>query len=109
MSRENVEVVRRMLSEFNTSHQLTEAWAPDLVWETGFPGARTTEYHGREGFYEFLEDWFSPYEDWSRSSTTSSTPGEAKWWPYCTRAVASVAPRSGSSCITRFSTRWIAV
>jgi ketosteroid isomerase-like protein len=66
MARENVEIVRRMLIEFNASHQLTEAWAPDLVWEIGYPGAPTTEYHGRKGFYEFLEDWFSPYEEWEQ-------------------------------------------
>jgi ketosteroid isomerase-like protein len=69
MSEANVEIVRRMLIEFNRSQQLTEAWAPDLVWEIpGFPGAPVTgEYHGREGFYEFLEDWLNPWEEWEQA------------------------------------------
>jgi ketosteroid isomerase-like protein len=66
MSQENVEIVRRMLIEFDRSQQLPEAWAPDFVWEVGYPPAPTSEYHGREGFYEFLEDWLNPYDDWEQ-------------------------------------------
>jgi ketosteroid isomerase-like protein len=68
MSEKNVEVVRRMLSEFDRTHRLTEAWAPDLVWEVPtYPGAReTTVYRGWEGFYQFLEDWISPWEEWEQ-------------------------------------------
>jgi ketosteroid isomerase-like protein len=78
MSEENVELVRRMLVEFDRSRQLSEAWAPDLIWETGYPGARTTEYHGREGFYEFLEDWFSPYEEWEQEFDDVLDAGESQ-------------------------------
>jgi ketosteroid isomerase-like protein len=68
MSQKNVEIVRRMLIEFDRSRELTEAWARDFIWETGagYPGAPTTEYHGREGFYTFLEDWLDPYEEWEQ-------------------------------------------
>jgi ketosteroid isomerase-like protein len=67
MSQQNVEIVRRMLIEFNRTHRLTDAWATDLVWDVStYPGAPTTEYHGREGFYEFLKDWIEPYEEWEQ-------------------------------------------
>jgi ketosteroid isomerase-like protein len=63
MSQENVEIVRRMLIEFDRSQRLTEAWAPDFVWEVGYPPAPTSEYHGH---HSFLEDWLNPYEDWEQ-------------------------------------------
>jgi ketosteroid isomerase-like protein len=76
MSEENVEIVRRALIEFNRSHRLTDAWAPDFVWEPGtYPAAPTRVYHGREGFYEFLEDWTSPYEDWHQELDGVSDAG----------------------------------
>jgi ketosteroid isomerase-like protein len=77
MARENVEIVRRMLIEFNASHQLTEAWAPDLVWEIGYPGAPTTEYHGRKASTSSWRIGSVRTRSGSRNSTMSSTP-EAK-------------------------------
>ena len=64
MSEENVELVRRMLIEYNRTGELTEVWAPDFVWDIStYPGAASIEYRGREGFNRFLGEWLAAYEE----------------------------------------------
>jgi hypothetical protein len=38
MSQENVEIVRRVLTEFDETQQLSDAVAPDFVWGPEFVG-----------------------------------------------------------------------
>jgi SnoaL-like domain len=76
MSRENVEVVRRVFGEwwaglergdpgavFDTE---AEAVADDFEWivpEPGFEGRSV--WRGRQGFVEFVRTWTEEFEDWS--------------------------------------------
>jgi ketosteroid isomerase-like protein len=76
MSKENVERVARIFTdEFPALYRWLSggsegvAWDPatfeDFVWDTttfeGWPEPR--EFHGFEGFVEFLQIWTEPYDD----------------------------------------------
>jgi ketosteroid isomerase-like protein len=67
MSRENIELVRRVMAEFNETQQPSEFLAPDFVWDmrswpvwTGQP-----EFHGAGGFREFFAEWTEAYDEWT--------------------------------------------
>jgi ketosteroid isomerase-like protein len=66
MSQENVEIVRRATAEFDESQPLSESFAPDFVWDTRtdrvYPEQK--EFHGWDGFFEFIEDWLDAYDEW---------------------------------------------
>ena len=67
MSQENVEIVRRYLSEFNTTHRLPEDMvSPDFVWDMsmfeGWPGQ--SRYIGVDEFNAMLVSWTEPYTEW---------------------------------------------
>jgi ketosteroid isomerase-like protein len=68
MSQENVEIVRRAVTEFDESQRLSASFAPDFVLETrtfrGAPGP--FEYHGWEGFFEFFREWVDAYDAWEQ-------------------------------------------
>ena len=74
MSQENVEIVRRVLEEFQAAVERgnpgawwdSEAVADDFEWivpNPGFEGGSV--WHGREGFVEFVRTWTEQFEDWS--------------------------------------------
>lgn len=68
MSQENVEIVRRALSEFDDLQTLSEAFAPNFTWELRTlraPGA-SESYRGWDGFFEFFSDWVGAYEEWKQ-------------------------------------------
>ena len=67
MSQENVEIVRSVLAEFAETQQLSDAVAPEFVWDlsswavwTGQP-----EFHGRDAFMQFFAEWIGAYEEWT--------------------------------------------
>jgi ketosteroid isomerase-like protein len=67
MSQENVEVVRRMLSEFGDMQRpREEAFAPNFIWDLsyfqGWLGQR--EFTGIDSFNEFFASWTEPYSEW---------------------------------------------
>jgi hypothetical protein len=67
MSQENVEIVRRMLSEFGESQQpLAEAFAPNFTWDLSnfqrWPGQQ--EFTGIDGFNYWFASWIEPYSEW---------------------------------------------
>jgi ketosteroid isomerase-like protein len=66
MSRENVELVREAIAEFLTTGELSDEFSDDAVWDmTTYQGwPEQGEYHGRDGFREFLATWRSAFEDW---------------------------------------------
>ena len=66
MSEEKVEIVRRALTEFAETQQLSELVAPDFVWNLRSRAVWTGqgEFHGREGFMDFFADWIDAYEEW---------------------------------------------
>ncbi len=68
MSEENVEIVRRVLTEFAETQQLSELVAPNLVWDLRSWAVWTgqAEFHGRDGFMEFFAEWIGAYEEWAQ-------------------------------------------
>ncbi len=66
MSQENVEIVQRAIAEFDESRRLSEVFAPDFVWDVrtlrGYP--EPMEFHGQDGFFEFLKGWVEAYDEW---------------------------------------------
>jgi len=69
VSQENVEIVRRMLSEFGETHQVSaEAFAPDFIWDLstfqGWPGRQ--QFTGIGEFNEFFASWTEPYSEWTQ-------------------------------------------
>ena len=73
MSEENIEIVRRVIEEFQAALTRGE---PEAVFDTGlmaadcewipfagFPGPGV--YRGREDFAEFFRIWTEDFEDWS--------------------------------------------
>jgi hypothetical protein len=67
MSQENVEFVRRYLSEFNATHRLPEDMvSPAFVWDMstfeGWPGR--SRFTGVSEFEAFLAGWTAPYTEW---------------------------------------------
>ena len=79
MSLENVELVRRMLSEFEDTRQpLAEAFDPNFVWDLsrfqGWPG--TQEFTGIDGFNEFFASWIEPYREWASEVLRLQAAGE---------------------------------
>src|SRR5215203_5343785 len=106
MSHENVEIVRRALTEFDESQRLSAAFAPNFIFEgRTFRGAPIFEYHGWEGFFEFFEDWVDAYACGSRRSGRSSTAVEIAWPSSRISADASGARRIGWSWTTGSSIR----
>jgi ketosteroid isomerase-like protein len=72
MSRENVEIVRRMFEEFQAGMErdpgawwYSEAIADDFDWITAVPIEGRSLWRGREGFVEFMRIWTAEFEDWS--------------------------------------------
>ena len=74
MSQENVEIVRRVLEDFQTAMERgdpgavfdSDAATDDFEWivpEPGFEGRSV--WRGREGFVEFMRTWTEEFEDWS--------------------------------------------
>ncbi|HSJ18384.1 MAG TPA: nuclear transport factor 2 family protein, partial [Solirubrobacterales bacterium] len=80
MSRENVEVVRRVMTEFTGSQRLTGEVAPDLIWDLSSWDAWTgqPEYHGHDGFYEFFAEWTDAYEEWTQEPQSFIDAGADK-------------------------------
>jgi ketosteroid isomerase-like protein len=77
MSRENVELVRRVLEEFIATRRFSEELAADVTWDMstfrGWPDRPV--YHGFEGFTEFLSAWIEPYDEWSMDLDQIHDPG----------------------------------
>jgi ketosteroid isomerase-like protein len=69
MTRENVEIVRRLNAAFigGDPQPLSAFLAPDAVWDmstfSGWPDQ--SEYRGPEEYARFIEAWSSPYDEWS--------------------------------------------
>ena len=60
MSRENVEVVRRLYDRFDETHRpVADMLAPDFAWDmsifAGWP--EDPVYYGADGVAEFLATW----------------------------------------------------
>ena len=69
MSRENVELMRRILSEFGETLQpVSDLTSPDLIWNTGSWTLWTgpSEYRGTDGFMQFFREWIAAYDDWQQ-------------------------------------------
>ena len=69
MSEENVEIVRRVTTEFTETHQvLPELVAPDFVWDlSSWPAwSGPQEFHGRDEFLRFFADWIDAYAEWDQ-------------------------------------------
>lgn len=67
MSWENVEFVRGLFAEFNTTQRaVTRGLTPDFVWDMsrfrGWP--EEPRYYGPEAFDQFFAKWAEPYEEW---------------------------------------------
>jgi ketosteroid isomerase-like protein len=80
MSQENVEIVRRVTTEFSETQQVSELVSPDLVWHVGswsaWPGQ--PEYHGRDGFSEFFGEWVGAYEEWTQEDENYIDAGDSQ-------------------------------
>jgi ketosteroid isomerase-like protein len=67
VSRENVEVARKVLEHFAATDEFLDVVAPGFVWDMatfdGWPDQ--TEFHGTAGLREFVSLWREPYDDWS--------------------------------------------
>ena len=68
MSQENVEIIKGVLEEFIATGQIDrDPLAADVIWDAstfrGWPDKPV--YHGFDGFSEFVDAWFEPYDDWS--------------------------------------------
>jgi ketosteroid isomerase-like protein len=72
MSEENIEIVRRLVEEFQAGMERGDPggffdaglFAADSEWVTPqFEGRRV--WRGREGFVEFMRTWTEDFEDWS--------------------------------------------
>jgi ketosteroid isomerase-like protein len=78
MSRENVEIVRRVINEFTETRQLSLV-SPELVWHVGswseWPGR--PEFHGHDGFREFFAEWTDAYEEWTLEVERITDAGES--------------------------------
>jgi hypothetical protein len=71
MSQENVELVRRILSEFGETLQPVSPGhltSPEMVWNTGSWTAWTgpSEQRGIDGFMRFFGEWIAAYDDWAQ-------------------------------------------
>jgi hypothetical protein len=68
MSQENVEIVRRILSEFGETLQPGHLTSPEMVRNTGSWTAWTgpSEYRGIDGFMQFFGEWVATYDDWAQ-------------------------------------------
>src|SRR5207247_1586498 len=69
MSQENVEIVRRILSEFGETLQpVSDLISPDVIWNNGSWTAWTgpTVYRGTDGFTQFFGEWIAAYEEWTQ-------------------------------------------
>jgi ketosteroid isomerase-like protein len=80
MSQENVEMVRRVLTEFTETQQLSELVAPNLVWHAGSWSAWSgaPEFHGRDGFMQFFAEWTDAYEEWTQEIERLIDGGETQ-------------------------------
>ena len=79
MARENVEIVRRMLSEFGeTQEPQAEAFAPDFVWDlSNFEGwLGQHEFKGIGEFNEFFASWTEPYSEWAQEIVRLKAAGQ---------------------------------
>jgi hypothetical protein len=67
MSRENVEMIERMLDQAQSNPAaLREILDPEVRWETAtldIPGGAGT-YEGPAGVMEFFRRWVGPFEEW---------------------------------------------
>ena len=69
MSRENVELVRRILTEFGETLQpVSDLTSPDVIWNTGSRTvwAGPSEHRGTDGFMQFFGEWIAAYDDWEQ-------------------------------------------
>jgi ketosteroid isomerase-like protein len=67
VSQDIVEVARKILDEFASTHRAVERLTtPDFVWDMGSFGGwpEKQQYTGPEGFNDFFATWTAPYEDW---------------------------------------------
>jgi ketosteroid isomerase-like protein len=80
MSQENVEIVRRVVTEFGETQQLSELVAPDLVWHVGSwsAWAGQPEFHGRDGFLQFFAEWVDAYEEWTQEVENYIDAGDSQ-------------------------------
>jgi ketosteroid isomerase-like protein len=67
MSRENVEIVKGVMSRFEEGdrEEWREHFDPNVVWDTStseLPGASI--YHGHEGVVRFFRDWLETWTDY---------------------------------------------
>ena len=66
MSQENVEAVRRILSDIPALSRIIAQTSPDFVWDMstfrGWPERQT--YPGVDGARQFMADWLAAWEDW---------------------------------------------
>jgi hypothetical protein len=69
MSRENVEIVRRLNAAFTGSEPQppSDFLAPDAVWDMStFAGwTEQAEYRGQDEYAKFIDAWVAPYDEWS--------------------------------------------
>jgi ketosteroid isomerase-like protein len=80
MSRENVEIVRGVMSRFEEGDR--EEWRkhfdPNVVWDTSaseLPGASI--YHGHEGVVRFFRDWLETWTDYEVATREYIDAGNA--------------------------------
>src|SRR6478672_9713971 len=69
MSQVNVELVRRILTEFGETLQpVSDLTSPDVIWHTGSwtSWAGPSEYRGNDGFMQFFGEWIAAYDEWTQ-------------------------------------------
>ena len=73
MSRENVEITRRLWQEFQAGMERgdpgawldSEAVADDFEWVMATPLEGKSVWRGREEYVEFIRTWTDEFQDWS--------------------------------------------
>jgi len=80
MSRENVEVVRRLweAAERRDRQAVFALYDPAIVWESHETGAIEREglYHGHEEVREFFRDWLESFETYRAQADTFIEAGD---------------------------------
>ena len=75
MSRENVEIVRRVWQAPDLE-TVFGFYAPDIVWESHF-GPICGAYRGHEGVRQFFREWTEPLESYEARADSFTDAGDA--------------------------------
>lgn len=99
--------MRRVLSEFAETQELSELVSPDLVWDMESWSAWSGQpvFHGREGFMQFFAEWTDAYEAWTNELESFIDAGDTQVVVTTVQRGRMRGSESWSSCERRSSTR----